>query len=245
MIDMATKQNKQTDGFSVVKKPSVKRITAANSKSIGTTVEMLDWKSKELKTFLSQGEMKAYCILRWQDEVINIETQYPLDNDLIDRVIARLSDTEHGKTDITEIINSTTTIEDKRTPYTTDLFATLKNGTYKAFQVKPNPDTIARNVKVARRLLIEKEYFRMLNIPWAILYSDDINIDYFLNIKTAVRYYNPKDCHDDISKFQCLVSHKIVKIEMKTGIVDWKGETEKYLKAHRGKISLKGVKADD
>lgn len=236
---MTRKPNKQTDGFS---SPKSKRKTAANSSSIGTAADLFDWKTREHKTFLSQGELKFYYILRWQDNVVDIKTQYPLDNQLVDKVIKKLSEDDTGKTDVTELMNlaDIDVIDDNREPYTTDMLAILKDGTCKAFQVKPTIQSI-NYPKIARRLLIEQAYFRELKIPWQIIYADEINNDYYQNIRSAVQFYDPKECHNDISKFQCLVSHKLVDLDMESSLVDWKKETQKYLDAHDGVISLKGV----
>ena len=241
---MAQNDNRHTDGFSV-QKAGLKRKTAANTSSSGTAADLFDWKTGEHKTFISQGELKFYYILRWNDDVLDIQSQYPLDNAVVDFVIKKLSDDENGETEITEImkLDETDLVEDNREPYSTDLFVTLKDGSHKAFQVKADPNSI-RSPKVARRLLIEQAYFAHIKIPWQLIYTSEINLDYYLNIKRAVEYYDPKKCHDDQTKFLCLVAHKHVLLDMKSGPIDWKAETEKYLATHNGKISLKGITAD-
>jgi len=66
-------------------------ISAAESHSEGTTAEFRDWKTGRIVTCLSQGERMFYHILRWNDDVIDIQEQKQLDNDLVDAVIRKLT----------------------------------------------------------------------------------------------------------------------------------------------------------
>ena len=51
----------------------------------GTSTILNDWKHGRQVHLLSQGELWAYYILRWRDDVIDIREQFPLD---IKRTIA-------------------------------------------------------------------------------------------------------------------------------------------------------------
>ena len=54
-------------------------ITTSELNSKGTTVVIKDWKSGRGVHCLSQGEALWYYVLRWNDDVIDIREQFPLE----------------------------------------------------------------------------------------------------------------------------------------------------------------------
>lgn len=194
-------------------------IKASRAKSVGTTSEFVDYKTGRMVTCLSQGEMKFWHILRWNDDVLDIKEQYPLDDNLVDKIYIQL----FGENSINPEVES-----DKH--LTTDFFVTLRNGEKRAYQIKPNENSI-KNPHDMKRLQVEKLYFKSLNIPWKLIFTDDINLVYFDNIKRAVAYYDALKVHDETSKFQHLVATKeIVDIDMQSKPLNWKKLAEEYFR---------------
>ncbi len=191
-------------------------IKASRAKSVGTTSEFVDYKTGRMITCLSQGEMKFWHILRWNDDVIDIKEQYRLDDDLVDKIYIRLFGSK------------SVDIENNNINFlSTDFFVTLKNGENRAFQIKPNENSIMNNHDL-KRLEVERLYFQSIGIPWKLIYSDDINQIYFDNIKRAVTYYDESKVHDLISSYQHLVATKKIIIDMKSSSINWKKQAEEY-----------------
>lgn len=192
-------------------------ITAASSHVVSTTSEFSDYKTGELITCLSQGEMMLYYILRWNDDVERVETQVPLDNKIVDQIL-----TEALGFESPELFD-----DDNRTPLTTDLVAHLKNGTKRAFQVKASHDQV-KGDRISRRLYIEDLYWRSLNVPWKLMLTENINRTYVDNIKNVVRYYNEDSVHDKTSRFMHLVATKQIDLDLTQRIKNWNLLSEQY-----------------
>ena len=196
-------------------------ISASESHSEGTTAEFRDWKTGRIVTCLSQGEKMFYHILRWNDEVVDIQEQYPLDNKLVDAVVAKLS-----KEDAILLPDE---LQDNREPYTADFLVTMANGDKRAYQVKRNRMQI-NTLHDKRRIAIEGTYWNCLHIPFKLIYAEDIDEAYYNNIARAVRYYDESNVFDNVSQFQHLVATKQVQIDMKSGLVDWKKAATEYFR---------------
>ena len=170
-------------------------------------------------TCLSQGEMRFWHILRWNDDVLDIKEQYPLDDNLVDKIYITL----FGENSVNPEIEATKQL-------TTDFFVTLRNGEKRAFQIKPNLNSI-NNPHDLKRLHVEKMYFKALGIPWKLIFTDDINLVYFDNIKRAVTYYDASKVHDQTSMYQHLVATKKIRdIDMQSKPLDWKKLAEDYFR---------------
>lgn len=194
-------------------------IKASRAKSVGTTSEFCDYKTGRMVTCLSQGEMRFWHILRWNDDVLDIKEQYPLDDNLVDKIYITL----FGENSVNPEIEATKQL-------TTDFFVTLRNGEKRAFQIKPNLNSI-NNPHDLKRLQVEKLYFKALGIPWKLIFTDDINLVYFDNIKRAVTYYDASKVHDQTSMYQHLVATKKIRdIDMQSKPLDWKKLAEEYFR---------------
>ena len=199
-------------------KVNAPHIKASRAKSAGTTAEFPDYKTGELVTCLSQGEKRFWHVLRWNDNVADIRSQYPLDGDLLDMIYR---DRFGEDSVLPEYINSS------NATLSTDFFVTMKDGTNCAYQVKPNAQVLSSQ-RDKLRIIIEKLYFDVQRIPWKIVFTDELDKDYADNIIDAVRYYEENSFHDKISEFQHLVATKKVEIDLQHGRVDWRQEAEKY-----------------
>lgn len=190
--------------------PAVK---ATKKGLISTTSEFADYKTGAPVTCLSQGETMLWFMLRWEDDVDYIETQFPLNNADVDDIIAEL---DGSRAYIPDPV-----FEDKREPLSTDLLAHLTNGELRAFQVKASPADV-ESPHEARRLYIEDLYWRSKQVPWKLMFKSDINQIYYQNIRRAVRYYDGSLVHDSESLLQHLIATKELKTDMEKEVIDWK-----------------------
>lgn len=182
----------------------------------------VDWKHGRQMQLLSLNELWWYYILRWDDSVLDIREQYPLDKDVTDKI----ADMIHVKrpADI----------------MTTDMLVTYQmdgREVYRAFSVKNKYDDIFGDLsdpQVARRVelqRIEMAYWNLKNIRYQIVFGDrDINVTYARNIAAVVDMYDSKNVHTRQDFLCYLIAHKYLAIEtMSTEPLDFSTLTEKYL----------------
>lgn len=200
------------------KKTYQPHVKASKAKSSGTTAEFNDYKTGEPVTCLSQGEKRFWYTLRWNDNVLDIRTQYALDGEILDRIYAD----RFGQSSILPDY-----VESSKATLSTDFLVTMKDGTQRAFQIKPNIASFSKEREV-QRIIVEKLYFQRLRINWYLVLTDDIDIAYADNIADAVRYYDYANVHDNVSLFQHLVATKRVKIDLHNHRLNWKTEADRY-----------------
>lgn len=182
-------------------------ILAREVGSIGTESVFPDWKHGRQIQCLSQGEAKAYRILRWRDDVIDIREQFPLDLKLT-RAIARRLGLPHP--------------HDLNTHMTTDFLVTCDtpNGKMlKAYSIKPNVNHMTDYA--LKNFAIEQAYWGVRGVHLEIIFSDDLNSTLAENIKRCVRYYSAKDiqCPEDAVKH--MIARKMLVVDMETAIINY------------------------
>lgn len=161
-----------------------------NSK--GTCSNPKDWITGRTMQLLSQGEEHAFYYLRWQDAVVDIREQYPLELD-ITTAIADTLGFRHPK--------------NCQTHMTTDFLLTLSDGSNIAISIKDSRK-ILDDKRTLEKLAIEKLYWQTKNIPWKILYKEDIPKYLVMNVRLASVYYNEKDVYDPVSLAKYFAIHK-------------------------------------
>jgi len=189
--------------------------------SLGSTTEVIDFKSGRTIHLLSQGERYAYYILRWNDENDDIREQYPLD-------IAKTMEIAK-KLGVKHPMNA-----GKYVYMTTDLFVVRRDGSCTAYSVKINRDAIGK--RDIEKLTIERIYWQSQGVDFKMIYKDDIDPILVQNIEDVVRCYNPKYIQSDQDKIRYLIAHKIIKVDMysrldyKMLIIQYKNTTLKESK---------------
>ena len=191
-------------------------IKAREINSIGTAHNIIDWKHGRTIELLSDGEAWLYYILRWDDDVIDIREQYPLDleetNSIADQ--AHLMRVNNGEDNMT-----------------TDLLVTMRDGSYKAYSLKASKSEldIPRNIE---KLWIEKCYWNEMGVPWKQLFKEDLDRNYADNIRLCVQYYDKAKVQagDEISMLKHLIATKQINVEMKGKILDFQRLAEQYRK---------------
>lgn len=184
---------------------------------VGTANSLVDWKHGRTVELLSDGEAWLYYLLRWDDDVIDIREQFPLNIEETN-VIA-------DKLEFQRVNNG-------RDCMTTDLLVSYADGTEKAFSVKYSRKSTEKPREI-EKLAIEKIYWMAKNVPWYLVYKQDLPVQKVQNIRQCVRYYNYQEVHDDISIIKHLIARKIIKVDMSSAL-NFRYLTSKY----RRKIQL-------
>ena len=148
---------------------------------------------------LSQAEVYTYYLLRWDDSVIDIREEYPLELDDTLKIADHLG-YKHP--------------HDRKT---TDFLVTYQeeNGTktYKAYSVKTGREVLQndRTVEIQR---IEMAYWNLHGIPFEIVFKEDMNRIKVGNIEAVMDYWDIKDVISDIDMVKYLIAHKKMSVDM-------------------------------
>lgn len=172
-----------------------------NSK--GTCANPIDWITGRVVELLSQGEMQAWYMLRFDEEIDDINEQFPLDRGKVNRVCERYN--------IRKPIHI----------LTSDFLVTFKDGRKAVYSVKSSKDEFDTKGKSEKeinhinnkfnRLFIEKMYWEEeLDIPYHLIFKDNFNTIYYNNIRAVSKFYNEESVFDNVSYLKHLiVTHKI------------------------------------
>lgn len=186
--------HEEYDGESKIEyKPHIK---TSQFNSIGTTTVITDWKTGRGVHCLSQGEALWYYILRWDDENINIQEQFPLNMKKINKIFEQL---ELSK------------IKNPKFIMTTDFLVTKRDGSKIAYSVKNDRKLNRRTLEL---LTVEKIYWMTQNIQYKLLFKEDVNRILSDNIRLIVEFYNPERVVDDVSKAKHLLAIKKVHADL-------------------------------
>lgn len=204
-------------------------IKAREVPSIGTSRILVDKKDGRQREFLSQAEVYAYYLLRWDDTVVDIREQYPLELDATLRIADQLG-YRHPK--------------DRETRMTTDLYITYveKDGSlkYKAYSVKESKDVIIINEKdsledikrknrMVEKLRIEMAYWNLNGIPFEIAYKEEMNKIKVGNIEAVMDYWNINDVVTKIDMIRHLIAQKKIEVDMDSKPLNFLQLVEQYI----------------
>ncbi len=175
--------------------------------SWGTTANIIDWKHGRSVQLLSAGEEMYYYYLRWDDSVLDIREQFPLDLEATKKIAAQCG------------------IRHPKGTMTTDLLVTYPKGKYVAYSVKASrkdvdyelgktESEIKLAIRTAEKLFIEKYYWNELGVEWKLVLKEDLNPVYIDNIRRVVVYYDESRVHDDVSRVKHLIATKQIEVDM-------------------------------
>lgn len=187
-------------------------IRAAELNSTGTASNLVDWKHGRALELLSQGEKWLYLILRWNDRVVDIREQFPLDIDETNAIADELGvkRADRGKTHMT-----------------TDLLVTLDDGSLRAYSVKAN--AAALTDRCCELLAVEKTYWQRHKVPWRNVLKTELNRVYARNIESVVQYYKVDDSGHPINRLKHLIATKQICVDMKSAPLDYRALVKEYL----------------
>ncbi len=172
---------------------------------------MIDWKHGRQMELLSQAEVWWYYVLRWDDNVKDIQEQYPLS---LEKTLA-LCDQFH-------VIHPA----NRQTRMTTDFLVTYCDGSRRAISIK-HDRSILDDPRVVEKQFIEKMYWETAGVPFQILYKEDLERRYVLNIMDVISCYDPSRVSDDIGKIRYLIAHKEIDVDLQSKL-DYQALVKQY-----------------
>ena len=165
-----------------------------NSK--GTTAVVKDWKTGRTVHLLSQGEVFWYYLLRWNDDNIDIQEQYPLKSELYLEAARKLG---------LSLNNTSNKV------HTTDFLVTKIDGRKIAYSVKASRKLSNSTI---RSLCIEKAYWMLHGIDFSVLFKTDVKSFVPNNIRLAVQYYNASAVTDVYTGLLHKIARKEISFDM-------------------------------
>lgn len=204
--------------------------------STGTTRILKDKITGRQMHLLSQGEVYAYYLLRWDDSVIDIREQYPLELEDTLKIADRLG-YKHPK--------------DRETRMTTDFLVTYReedgSTTYKAYSVKDNrgvlvpgekdtPAQIGKKNRTVEVQRIEMAYWHLHGIPFEIVFKEDMNRIKVGNIEAVMDCWDINDVRTDIDMVKHLIARKKISVDIESNPLDFLELARKILPEYRKHI---------
>ncbi|MDD6348733.1 TnsA endonuclease N-terminal domain-containing protein [Intestinibaculum porci] len=172
-------------------------ITVPEVSSIGLSCLIVDYKTGRIVHTLSKGETKVFYALRWNDNVLEIKDQVPLD----------LNETN----EIAEHLNLRPS-HDGNKPMSTDFLITDVLGRQIAINVKPN--AMSLNKRTLNKQEIEKTYWNNHSIEWLQIFGDEISSTYAMNLIDVTQYYDKSRVFDLYSRIKHLIAIKAIQVNL-------------------------------
>lgn len=166
--------------------------------SQGTACTVRDYKHGREIHLLSQGEMYFYYLLRWDDNVIDIREQYPLNLKETKGICDELRWMYPNK---------------GKTHMTTDLLVTLADGSLVAYSVKSDRKEL-ENPRTIEKLHIEKTYWQRRGVDFKLVFKSDVNRIKVRNIMDVVSCYDPRNVQDVFGVIRHKIAHKEILVDM-------------------------------
>lgn len=189
-------------------------IKAREFNSIGTCSNYIDWKNQRQYEFLSQTELSVFITYRWDDSVVEIREQYPLDIRLVKKIVQQKNAEMCLYNE--EVIKSPVR---NGKPMTTDLLVFYKDGRKKAISVKYDRNNLTdRDIE---KLWIEKTYWEKQNVEWELVDNSMINKILVHNIMLITEFYDRNRVFDKVSLLKHLIATKQLKVNLEDEILDF------------------------
>ncbi len=174
--------------------------------SNGTCSNPVDWITGRTVELMSQGEAECWHLLRWEDDIADINEQFPLNLYETNQIARR-----HG-------INPA---RNGKVPMTTDFYITYKNGLHAAISLKSSKTDIKSHPRTLEKLMIEKLYWISHQTQYLLVYKDELNHIKAHNIRQVIEYYHSDTVHDDISILKHLIATKQINVNMEAAFLDY------------------------
>ena len=185
-------------------------IRFAETSSIGTGAVIPDWKHGRGIQCLSRGEVYAYALLRWDDNVEDILEQYPLKLDLTNEIAFRLGyrASDNG-----------------RSHMTTDFVVIFKDNSIIAYSIKASRNALkelptdsvqekAEKQRTRELQEIEEVYWRCQGVPRIQWFTDELDIIKAQNILDVTVFMRKREFMDDMSIAKNMIANKIIDVNM-------------------------------
>ncbi len=181
--------------------------------SRGTCSNFIDWKTGRQMEFLSQTELHIFMQLRWDDDILDIKEQYPLDLDRLNTIIDEAnSELKAAGQDALKIRYN----EDHW--LTTDLVLNKTNGETEAISVKYNKEHLkSRDIET---VWIEKKYWNSLGHKFRLMDKSDVNPILIKNLRLVMEYYDKSRVFDYNSLIKHLIATKQLPVDIESSLLD-------------------------
>lgn len=170
--------------------------------SQGTASTIRDYKHGREVHLLSQGELFYYYLLRWDDNVVDIREQYPLNLQQTKQICEELGWIHPNN---------------GRTHMATDLLVTLSDGTFIAYSIKADQSEL-ENPRTVEKLHIEKLYWERRNVEYRLVFKSDVNRTKVRNIMDVVACYDPRSVQDSYGMIRHKIARKEIIVDMEKQI---------------------------
>lgn len=191
--------------------------------SIGTSTAVYDPIAERTVDTLSMGEKEFFWIMRFRDDVEQIQEQMMLSSETVRNICK-----EHG-------------FRIPRNVLSTDFLITFRDGSRIAYSIKSgaddfNPDSPKYQSLLVRQY-IEMEYWKRYAIDFRIVLRENLNKTLAVNIEHCMAYYDPAHVQSVEAMLKYLVAHKAVSVPMDREIIRFaglvKGNEEKVRESFR------------
>lgn len=177
--------------------------------SIGTSTAIYDPIAERTVDTLSMGEKEFFWIMRFRDDVAQIQEQMMLSSETVRNICE-----EHG-------------FRIPRNVLSTDFLITFRNGSRIAYSIKSgtddfNPDS-PKYGKLLIRQYIEMEYWKRYGINFRIVLRESLNKTLAVNIEHCMAYYDAAHVQSEETMLKYLVAHKAVSVPMDREIMRFAG----------------------
>lgn len=190
--------------------------------SKGTVSNPIDWKTGRQVQLLSQGEVIAWYLLRWDDDNLDVREQFPLDIAQTQNIAAAYGIKHPVDSHGNPIV------------MTTDFLVTRANGEM-AISIKSDLETVSKSKRLIEKLFIEKVYWKKQGIPFSLYTKADMNRVMADNIRNVVAFYNQEFFTDEVSLLKKLIARKLIDVDMSLPLnfrdllQQYKGEIRKWI----------------
>lgn len=178
--------------------------------SIGTCSKIKDWKHGRIIHCLSQIEADTYYTFRFDDDVLDIREQFPLDKSETLEIAEKLG------------VNHPATKTKIPITMTTDFLLSIKTPTgvrYRAINIKSS-ESIKENKRFIEKANIEKIYWERRGVEFQIVTRKDISNCKANNIRFCSMQYNLKKYPgiDDITIVKHMIIRKMIPVDLDENI---------------------------
>lgn len=189
------KQEHRGEGSGANYKPYIE---AREFNSLGTCSNPIDWKTGRTVELLSQTEKAVWYLLRWDDQVADIQEQYPLE---LSKTVALSQELgiRHPK--------------DTSTRMTTDFLVTMENKSRLAVSVKASRADLESN-RTIEKLYLEKQYWKSQGVTFSLVFKSDVNMTAVNNIRLITEFYTPESVFDEVSALKHLIAQKLIHVDL-------------------------------
>lgn len=184
-------------------------IRSNEAKSIATAALIPDPTGRSVSA-LSGGERDFYYIMRYRDDVKEIEEQRALDMSMVNQICQENGFRKPSLRISTDFL--VTYLDGKRTAYSVKASRAVFQPNHEDYRTHPE-----RYRKLLERQVMEQEYWKQFDVGFELVFGDELDRAYADNIQTVMRFWRLEDIDitntEDVLKY--LVAHRLYALDMR------------------------------